>query len=132
MDVSTVALLAEALEVAMAEHPKVLLIDPRNLTFLDSRGLKTLLDAQEACHTIDCRLLLMQGSRPVDRLVQIAGFDGLFEFVSGLSEVASTGESKTHGSYAFVQQARELTEGESDTLSDQSQLHLTSRVPIGT
>jgi anti-anti-sigma factor len=131
VDVSTIALLAEALDVAIADHPEVLLIDPRNLSFLDSGGLESLLDAQEACHTIDCRFLLMRGSRPVERLMQVAGVDGLFEFVSGLSEVARTEEPRTHGRCAFVQGARELKEAESDTPSNQSQLHLTSKVAIG-
>jgi anti-anti-sigma factor len=106
VDVSTVAVLAEALDVAIADHPEVLLIDLRNLSFLDSRGLRSLLDAQEACHAIDCRLLLMRGSRPVERLIQIAAVDGLFEFVSGLSEVASSAEPNTHGGDVFVQGTR--------------------------
>ena len=108
VDVSTVALLAEALDVAISDHPEVLVIDPRNVSFLDSRGLESLLDAQEACHTIDCRLLLMRGSRPVERLMQVAAVDGLFEFVSGLSEVAGAGEPSTHGGNVFVHGAREL------------------------
>jgi len=102
VDVSTIASLAEALDVAIADHPEVLLIDLRNLSFLDSRGLMSLLDAQEACHTINCRLLLTRGSRPVERLMQIAAVDELFEFVSGLSEVASSGEPNAHGGNAFV------------------------------
>jgi anti-anti-sigma factor len=108
VDVSTVGLLAETLGIVIADHPKVLLIDLRNLSFLDSRGLQSLLDAQEACHTIDCRLLLMRGSRPVERLMQIAAVDRLFEFVGGTSEVASSGEPNTHGGSVFVRGAREL------------------------
>ena len=108
VDVSTVALLTEALDVAIADHPEVLVIDPRNLSFLDSRGLQSLVDAQEACHAIDCRLLLMRGSRPVERLMQIAAVDGLFEFVDGLSEVVSVGELNTDGRSVFVHGIREL------------------------
>jgi anti-anti-sigma factor len=108
VDMSTVGFLAEALDVAIADHPEVLLVDLRNLSFLDSRGLKSLLDAREACHTIDCRLLLMRGSRPVERLMQIAAVDGLFEFVNGLSEIASSGEPHTNGGNDFFQGAREL------------------------
>jgi anti-anti-sigma factor len=89
VDLSTIASLVEALDIAIADHPEVLLIDLRNLSFLDLTGLRSLLDAQEACRAIDCRLLLMRGSRPVERLMQIAGVDGFFEFVSGPSEVAS-------------------------------------------
>jgi anti-anti-sigma factor len=89
VDLSTVASLVEALDVAIADRPDLLLIDLRNVSFLDSTGLRSLLDAQEACRAIDCRLLLMRGSRPVERLMQIAGVDGFFEFVSGPSEVAS-------------------------------------------
>jgi anti-anti-sigma factor len=89
VDLSTVASLVEALDVAIADRPEVLLIDLRNVSFMDSTGLRSLLDAQEACRAIDCRLLLMRGSRPVERLMQIAGVDGFFEFVSGPSEVAS-------------------------------------------
>ena len=108
VDVSTVAVLAEALDVAIAGRPAVLLIDPRNLSFLDSRGLNLLLDAQEASRAIDCRLLLVRGSRPVERLMQITAVDGLFEFVSGLSEVASSTEPNTHGGDVFVQGTRVL------------------------
>jgi len=108
VDVSTIGLLAEALDVAIADHPEVLLIDLRNLSFLDSRGLMSLLDAQEASRTINCRLLLTRGSRPVERLMQIAAVDGLFEFVSGLSEVANSGEPHTLGGNAFVRGARDL------------------------
>jgi anti-anti-sigma factor len=118
VDLSTVALLVEALDVAIAERPEVLLIDLRNLTFLDSTGLRSLLVAQEACRAIDCRLLLTRGSRPVERL--IAGVDGLFEFVSGPSEWPVTSELKTHGGYAFVQRARELAKAVSHNPSGRS------------
>jgi anti-anti-sigma factor len=84
VDLSTIASLVEALDIAIADHPEVLLIDVRNLSFLDLTGLRSLLDAQEACRAIDCRFLLTRGSRPVERLMQIARVDGLFEFVSGV------------------------------------------------
>lgn len=132
VDLSTVASLVEALDVAIADRPDLLLIDLRNVSFLDSTGLRSLLDAQEACRAIDCRLLLMRGSRPVERLMQIAGVDGFFEFVSGPSEVTRTREPRTHGGYAFVQRAREFAEAVSHHPSDRSHLHPTSRVPIGT
>lgn len=110
VDLSTVASLVEALDLAIADHPELLLIDLLNLSFLDTTGLRALIDAQEACCAVDCRLVLMGGSSPVERLMQIAGVDGFFEFVSGPSEVANNSHSP----------------------SDQSHLHLTSRVPIGT
>ncbi|HET8951466.1 MAG TPA: STAS domain-containing protein [Solirubrobacteraceae bacterium] len=62
-----------ALARVLASPPAGLTIDLRELTFLDSTGLRVLLRLRQHCHECACGLSLIRGAPPVDRVFEISG-----------------------------------------------------------
>ena len=72
----------EELRTVEATHPGTVVIDLRELTFLDSCGLARLLAARRRARRLGHRLLLVRGSAAVQRLFALAAVDEAFEMVS--------------------------------------------------
>jgi anti-anti-sigma factor len=72
----------EELRAVEATHPGTVVIDLRELTFLDSCGLARLLAARRRARRLGHRLLLVRGSAAVQRLFALAAVDEAFEMVS--------------------------------------------------
>jgi len=88
LDVATVEHLNAAVAMAMRERPAALVIDLRKLTFFGAAGMTTLLDAYEQCRALGCRLVLIRGSRCIQRIFAICEVEGFFEFMHRPEEVA--------------------------------------------
>ena len=58
-------------------------LDLRELTFIDSSGLRVLLRANERASDIGGRLRLVSGSQAVERILALTGVGDRFEFVEG-------------------------------------------------
>src|ERR1700761_9657438 len=63
-------------------RPACVVLDLRELTFLDSCGLARLLAARRRARRLGHRLLLVRGSRAVQRLFALAAVDEAFEIVT--------------------------------------------------
>src|SRR3954468_24715654 len=74
----------EELRAVEATHPSIVVIDLRELTFLDSSGLARLLAARRRARRLGHRLLLVRGSAAIQRLFAIAAVDETFEMVNEL------------------------------------------------
>jgi anti-sigma B factor antagonist len=72
----------EELRAVEATNPGIVVIDLRELTFLDSCGLARLLAARRRARRLGHRLLLVRGSAAVQRLFALAAVDEAFEMVS--------------------------------------------------
>jgi anti-anti-sigma factor len=72
----------EELRTVEGTHPSTVVIDLRELTFLDSCGLARLLAARRRARRLGHRLLLVRGSATVQRLFALAAVDEAFEMVS--------------------------------------------------
>ena len=72
----------EELRTVEATRPSAVVIDLRELTFLDSCGLARLLAARRRARRLGHRLLLVRGSAAVQRLFALAAVDEAFEMVS--------------------------------------------------
>ena len=72
----------EELRTVEATNPLAVVIDLRELTFLDSCGLARLLAARRRARRLGHRLLLVRGSTTVQRLFALAAVDEAFEMVS--------------------------------------------------
>ncbi len=72
----------EELRTVEATRPATVVIDLRELTFLDSCGLARLLAARRRARRLGHRLLLVRGSATVQRLFALAAVDEAFEMVS--------------------------------------------------
>jgi anti-sigma B factor antagonist len=74
----------EELRTVEERHPSCVVLDLRELTFLDSCGLARLLAARRRSRRLGHRLMVVRGSRAVQRLFALAAVDEAFEMVSDL------------------------------------------------
>jgi anti-anti-sigma factor len=80
LDLATESRVRRALFQAIAEQPKVLIIDLEGVTFLDSTGLRALLTARNRAANTGTRIVLSRMSRAVERTLEIANLRAFFEF----------------------------------------------------
>jgi anti-sigma B factor antagonist len=71
----------EELRRLEADRPSCVVLDLRGLTFIDSSGLARLLAARHRARRDKWRLLLIRGSKPVQRLMAITAVRDHFETV---------------------------------------------------
>jgi anti-anti-sigma factor len=81
LDYDTCAALREELEALETEHPRLLLIDLRGLTFMDSSGLRELATAVRRGRQDGRRVVLVKGSGPVDSVLAITRAEDAMETV---------------------------------------------------
>jgi len=88
IDLSTVAEIESRLQQGLEADPELLVIDLREVTFLDSSGLRLLLRLDERQRGRQGRLVLVRGGRRVERVFELTGADEHLSFVSDPSEAA--------------------------------------------
>lgn len=81
LDVSGVEELERALAEVESAEPQVLILDLREVTFLDSSGLRSLLAADRRAKAAGRRLAFVRGPEPVQRVFEIALLDRRLTFV---------------------------------------------------
>ena len=65
----------------LAPPTSVLTVDLRELSFLDSTGLRALLQLRTRCEAHGCRLLLIPGPPTVQRAFDVSGLTAHFTIV---------------------------------------------------
>jgi anti-anti-sigma factor len=80
LDLSTAAQLERTLRQAQARAP-VVVLDLRELTFIDSSGLHVIVDANARAIRADGRLIVVRGARELDRLLTVVGLCEPLEIV---------------------------------------------------
>jgi anti-anti-sigma factor len=73
LDIATVAVLEPAVLAAEATDAETILLDLSGLTFIDSTGLRLVLDINDRCGGAVDRLRVIAGSPAVERLLDIVG-----------------------------------------------------------
>jgi anti-sigma B factor antagonist len=81
LDISSVPDLEQAISRVESAGPRLLGIDLRHLSFLDSTGLRVLIDAHTRVSGANRRLVLIRGPSRVQRVFQITGMDNILKFV---------------------------------------------------
>ncbi|HYR62568.1 MAG TPA: STAS domain-containing protein [Actinomycetota bacterium] len=64
--------------------PTTIVVDLRQLEFLDSSGLHGLIDAHDQVRAAGSKVLLVRGPQYVQRVFELTGVDDSFEFVDGV------------------------------------------------
>jgi anti-anti-sigma factor len=83
LDLATVDQLQDELDrLAVAGRMCELVIDLRELDFLDSTGLRLLLQLHSDCQGDGCSLGLVPGGRAIQKLFAVTGTDAHFAFVA--------------------------------------------------
>lgn len=73
LDIATAELLEQELRAAEDSDAATIMLDLSGLAFMDSTGLRVVLDANERCGGQVDRLRVIAGSPAVDRLLDIVG-----------------------------------------------------------
>jgi anti-anti-sigma factor len=71
LDMATAPELEQRAQRACAEHGGELVLDLRQLDFVDSAGLNALLRVRTICEDSRCDFLLTPGTKPVQRLFEV-------------------------------------------------------------
>jgi anti-anti-sigma factor len=80
-DLSNAAQVEDALKEIEQERPPLLVLDLRELTFMDSTGLRVMVSADARARDDSRRLAVVQGPEPVHRVFRITGLDDHLEMV---------------------------------------------------
>ena len=88
VDAESSHLLRNCLSTAVKRFPnEVILVDTRDVSFIDSYGLRAILDARFEAHEAGCDIVLWMPSPAVERLVDHTRSEDLFR-VRGIKVVA--------------------------------------------
>lgn len=78
-------------EIESAERDaKILVLDLRELSFIDSSGLRLVLVAARRADEAGRRLVLVRGPREVDRVFEVTGTSGQLEFIDDPADVIAS------------------------------------------
>ena len=81
LDMSTAAKLEEAVRAAEATDAKRIVVDLSEVTFMDSTGLKLLLEASARARANSNRLRLIRGPRRVQRVFELTKTEEILPFL---------------------------------------------------
>jgi anti-sigma B factor antagonist len=87
IDISSGRDLERELREVESRGPKILIVDLRGTTFIDSTGLRLLVTAQGRATEASRRMVIVQGPEAVQRIFQITRLDDRLEFVTDPSEI---------------------------------------------
>jgi anti-anti-sigma factor len=77
LDIATAPQLEQAISEATSEPVSELVLDLRELTFMDSTGLRTLAQANVKAEQAGTALSILRGSRQIERVLEISGLGPL-------------------------------------------------------
>ena len=80
-DLSSAAQIEDVLKELEERRPEVLVLDLRELTFMDSTGLRVMVSADARARDSARRLAIVQGPEAVHRVFRITGLDDHLEIV---------------------------------------------------
>jgi anti-anti-sigma factor len=89
LDLESAPELADRLREVEADDPRLLVIDLRGLSFMDSSGLRELFLATRRAREQRRRLVVVRGSEPIDRVLDLVRADAAMEMVDDPASVTS-------------------------------------------
>jgi anti-anti-sigma factor len=91
-DLSNAAQVEDALKELERDRPALLVLDLRELTFMDSTGLRVMVSADARARDDSRRLAVVQGPESVHRVFRITGLDDHLELVETPEAALQDGE----------------------------------------
>jgi anti-anti-sigma factor len=86
LDLGSAELLQRALVALESQGPSALYIDLSGLSFMDSTGLRLILQANDRAKRSLSRLVLVPGRESVQRVFRVTGMQERLEFVDAIPE----------------------------------------------
>ena len=90
-DLSSAAQIEDVLKELEERRPDVLVLDLRELSFMDSTGLRVMVSADARARDDSRRLAIVQGPEAVHRVFRITGLDDHLEIVETPEAVRADG-----------------------------------------
>jgi anti-sigma B factor antagonist len=90
----------DQLRHAERDASRCLVLDLRELDFVDSAGISRILAARRRARRAGRRLVLVRGSTAVQRFLQLAALTEHFEFVATPEEAVHTSQARVSGAPA--------------------------------
>jgi anti-sigma B factor antagonist len=87
LDIASAPRIEEALRIAEESAPAILVLDLRQLEFMDSTGLRTILAADARAREAGRRLVVVQGDENIKRVFEVTRLYDRVEIVSDPGEV---------------------------------------------
>ena len=81
LDIATSPALEQAIAEATADAGAALVLDLRELTFMDSTGLRTLAQTNARAESDGFTLSIVRGPRQIERVLEISGLGALLPLV---------------------------------------------------
>jgi anti-sigma B factor antagonist len=81
IDIATIRAITRARDKALANRPGTVVIDLRGVGFIDSSGLKFLLETARLCRGAEWKLQLLRPAADTMKLFQLTGADKHLPFV---------------------------------------------------
>ena len=81
LDIATTPALEQAIADATTQTGSALVLDLRELTFMDSTGLRTLAQTNARAEADGFSLSIVRGSRQIERVLEISGLGALLPLV---------------------------------------------------
>ena len=90
-DLSSASLVEDVLKEIEEKRPNLLVLDLRELTFMDSTGLRVMVSADARARDDSRRLAIVQGPEAVHRVFRITGLDDHLDIVETPDAAGSNG-----------------------------------------
>jgi len=87
LDIETVPIFEAAIERVLADAPVTAVLEMHDLEFLDSTGLRAILEANERLKDRGGQLVLTHGRRNVQVTFAITGLDAHLRFIDTLAQL---------------------------------------------
>lgn len=87
LDMLVLPQMSEQVDRILRQAPEALVIDLRELDFMDSSGVHAILSADRACREQGTRLVLIRGGTVIDRLFRMCGLERRFDFIRDPDEL---------------------------------------------
>jgi anti-anti-sigma factor len=87
LDIESVPTLTAAIDRVLADAPATVVLDLPGLEFLDSTGLRAILEAHERLETNGAQLVLTQGRRNVQLAFSVTGLDTHLKFIGDVTQL---------------------------------------------
>ena len=86
LDLAAVPILAQTLQGAVVSV-RLLVLDLRDLTFIDPAGVRVIVDACATADRSTCRVVMLQGPLHIQRTIALTGLDRLTEPVADAADI---------------------------------------------
>ena len=96
LDIAAIDELDAHLEEIERREPSLIVLDLRELSFIDSSGLRSILKAHARARDGRWRLALVEGPEPIQRVFQITGLDRQLTIVRDPDELGDGMPAESH------------------------------------